>query len=209
VQFKGSVDQLAIDKVELKTSIRRVHAASYDQLISSLLGTALDCDPVAQQAAFAAQFPALRKQLGELLVHDPEYALDSLAIELGGKRAELSYAAGTRGVRAGDLDGDLGQLMLRKGVLRASAKVHFELLVDLMVQAADSMPAGAGAVGLRPGQREQATVFATSMLAPLIQSGYLVHDGDIVQVSAALEAGQLLVNGKPMALPGLAAGLAP
>jgi hypothetical protein len=209
VQFKGTVDQLAIDKVELETSIKRVHAASYDKLISSLLGTALDCDQKAQRAAFAALFPALRKQLGELLAHDPEYALDSLAIELGGKRAELSYAAGTRGVRAGDLDGDLGQLMLQKGVLRASAKVHFELLVDLMVQAADSMPAGSGAVGLRPGEREQATVFVTSMLAPLIQSGYLVQEGDIVQVSSALEAGQLLVNGKPMALPDLATGLAP
>jgi hypothetical protein len=208
-QFRGSVDRLAIDKVELKTSIKRVQAASYDKLISSLLGTALDCDQAAQQAAFAASFPALRKQLGELLAHDPEVALDSLAIELGGKRAELSYAAGTRGVRAGDLDGDLGPLMLRKGVLRASAKVHFELLVDLMLQAADSMPAGAGAVGLRPGEREQARVFVTSMLAPLIQSGYLLHDGDIVQVSSALEAGQLLVNGKPMALPDLATGLAP
>jgi hypothetical protein len=208
MQGKGKFDQYTVDKIELRASIKRVHAASYDKLLSSMFGTALDCDPAAQQAAFAALFPDLRKQLAEVLVHDPEYALDSFAIELDGKRAELSYTAGTRGVRAPDLDGDLFELLMKKGVLRASAKVHFELLVDLMVQAGDSMPAGAGAVGLRPGEREQAMVFATGMLDPLIQSGYVVRDGDFISAAAAVEAGQLLLNGKPMALPNLAPSVA-
>jgi Bacterial protein of unknown function (DUF945) len=209
LRFKGKVDALAIDKIELAASFKRVHAASYDKLLSGIFGTALDCEPGAQQAALATLFPGLRKQLAEVLVHDPEYALDSLAIELGGKRAELTYAVGTRGVTAADLDGDLGLLLMQKGVLRASAKVHFELLVDLVLQGAESMPPGAGAVGLRPGEREQATVFASSMLAPLVQSGYAVRDGDFITVSSVLEGGKLLVNGKPMALPDLASGLAP
>jgi hypothetical protein len=206
LSFKGKVDDVSIDKIEIRTSIKRVHAASYQKLLSSLLGTALRCEPSGRPTAQAAMFPDLQRDLGSLLLYDPEYSLDSLAIELDGKRAELSYAAGTRGVTADDLKREIPELLMSKGVLRASAKVQLGLIADVMRKIAASLPADTKASADAPGAADgaQATAFVNGMVDQFVASGYLVREGDFITVSSAIEAGQLVVNGKPMALPPLA-----
>ena len=204
---KGRINQVAIDKVELSASLKNIDAKSYQALTHTLLSTMFSCDPQVQQSALFTLLPTLQKELATLLVHNPQYALDTLAFELGGKRAELSYSVGTEGVTASDASLPLPALLLSKGVVRASIKVHTDLIAHALRQAGMLDPSAAAAAGLPSGvggSGSDPTVdFMNGMLDQFVELGYLERDGALVKASASFQGGNVLVNGKPMALPGL------
>lgn len=204
---KGRINQVALDKVELQSSLKNIDAESYQKLMHTLLGTMLSCDAEVQQTALFTLLPALQKELAVLLQHDPQYALDTLAFELGGKRAELSYSLGTQGVTASDAALPLPAVLLSKGVLRASIKVHTDLIAQVLRQAGMLDPGAAAAAGLPSGvgvNGSDPTIdFMNGMLDQFVELGYLERDGALVKASASFQGGTVLVNGKPMALPGL------
>ncbi|MDB4989067.1 MAG: hypothetical protein JWN04_4245 [Myxococcaceae bacterium] len=200
---KGLINQVAIDQVELRASVKRIDAASYQKLVRTMFGSVFSCDAAVQQAGMDSALAALQSELSTLLVHNPEYSLDTLAVELGGKRAELSYSFGTAGITSADAGQPLPALMLTKGVLRASVKVHTGLIAQIIKQLGGLDPAAAAAAGLPSGAgaSDQTLALVNSMTDQFVQLGYIERDGESLKASASYQAGSVLVNGKPMALP--------
>jgi hypothetical protein len=194
---KAKINDVALDKLEVSSSIKRVHAATYQHVLATLFDTALSCEQPAGPEALDRLFPTLQKDLGELLVHNPEYALDKLGIELVGKRAELSYSIGTRGVEAADAGLPIPLLLAKKGFARANVRVHSALieLIAHKIVSYDAPPGTATAVS------PQTRSFVNGMIDQFATAGYLLREGDSVVASASVEGGQVLVNGTPMALP--------
>ncbi|HEX5661669.1 MAG TPA: DUF945 family protein [Polyangiales bacterium] len=188
----GTFNAFKIDKVELKGGLRRLDAASYQALLKHVLENALSCDPKA--GGLEAAFPALEKEAVTLLTHDPEYGLDSLAIEIDGQRGELSYALGTRGVKPSDTQRALLDLAMQYGVARAHVKVQLGLLDAIDKRLVASTP------NAQPGM---VRAMADLALAQLGESGYVVQTGDALESTLVYENGQLLLNGKPPVLPDL------
>ncbi|MDB4976403.1 MAG: hypothetical protein JWN48_4744 [Myxococcaceae bacterium] len=204
---KGLVNQVAIDNIELRASLKRIHAATYQKLLARMFDGLLSCDPAAQQAALGSALDDLQQSVSALLLHDPEYSLDTLAVEIAGKRAELSYSLGTHGVTAADAGQPLPALLLQKGVLRASVKVHTGLIAQAIKQLGALDPSAAAAAGLPPGPAgaDQTLSLVNGMTDQFVQLGYLEREGESIKASASFEQGKVLVNGKPIALPDLGA----
>jgi hypothetical protein len=161
--------------------------------------TVLSCEQPAGPDALDKLFPLLQKDVGELLVHNPEYALDKLGVELLGKRAQLSYSAGTEGVTAADAAQPLPLLLATKGYVRANARVHVGLIEEIAhkVVSYDAPPGSATAIS------PQTRSFINGMIDQFAELGYLAREGSDVVASGALQGGQVLLNGKPVALPDL------
>jgi hypothetical protein len=209
---RGRINDVAIDKVELRTSLRSIHAASYQKLVRTLLDGLLRCDAAARQDALTTMLPEAERAVASLLVHNPEYALDSLAVELGGKRAELSYSVGTRGVTSSDVALPLPAVLFSKGVLRGSFKVD-RGLISQALRAAGLSGVAAASVGAPPSAGGSAVDPSSAMIDTMIEAfverGYLQRQGEHLTASASFEAGQVLLNGKAMVLPDLASLSAP
>lgn len=200
---KGRVDDFAIDKVEMQLSVNRIHAATYQALVGALMKQASSCNKPGDEAAAAQQVAAMndamQKGLGALLPHDPEYALDRLAIELGGKTAELSYRLGTKGVTAADAETPMQALLATKGYGAASVKVQRGWIEQVVKKVVMLKP-------LPDGASAETMVAATmgilnATLDGFAAQGFLASEGDAVTAKATFEAGVLKVNDKPMDLP--------
>lgn len=183
----GSFGEVQLQKIELDVAIRRVHAASYQKVMSAFMNAS--CEPQAQQDP-AAVLAAIQGDLGELLRHDPEYAMDRLVVELDGKRGELSYSAGVQGVTAEDAALPPQALLATRGKLEASARLPIEWVTRLAAFFAAQSP--------QPVPPEQ----VAAMLDQLAAQGLLAIEGEHVRSTVRFAQGALTVNGVPMPLPG-------
>jgi len=166
-----------VDRFELQGSIKRVHAASYEALLAGL--TAASCDPHALQRDSAA----LQSALLEMLPHNPEIALDRLAVSYAGRQAVLSYGAAVDGVTRAELKGALAPVLMNKATLRFDLQVPTAWLDQ-------ALPAMAPAHSA-----------AQPSLDGLVQQGLLQRDGDTLSASLRFAQGTLSVNGRAMPLP--------
>ncbi|MET0344207.1 MAG: DUF945 family protein [Polyangiales bacterium] len=191
VVTKGKVGDVSLDALELATSMRRLHAATYQRFLSRMIDEALRCDAAPRDPD--AFFGESARELTSMLVHDPEYAVDKLAVELGGKRAELSYSLGTKGVTKEDLDLPMLLVLQTKSVLAAKARVHVGLLHELARKVG-----GAAAGGADPAEL---VAQVDAAIAEFAGQGYVVREGEYVASAATFEGGALKVNGVPLDLP--------
>jgi hypothetical protein len=229
VAMKGRFNEVKLDKLEAKVAMRRIHVATYQKLMTGQLGTILSCDPNVQQQAMAGLEDQQKELFAELLVHDPEYALDQLAIELAGQRASLSYSVGTKGMTKADFANPLPAL-LTKIVAKVAAEIQLGL-IERMVKAASEAVAAAGGPGgpsgalppgmlppggaglpdldlppgLANGDPAMAMALVNAMIGHAVEEGYVVKEGDKVRFSAELAGGKATLNGKPFELPDLGA----
>jgi uncharacterized protein YdgA (DUF945 family) len=203
VSGKGRVDDFAIDKVDMQVSLSRIHAATYQTLVGKMMKTSFNCKKPGDEAAEAKEAAALaedmQKGLNDLLVHNPEYALDRLAVELGGKTAEVSYRFGTKGMTEADAAMPLPALLTTKAYGNASFKVQTGWIEQVVKKAVTLKPLPEGA--------SADTMVATTMgfvnatVDSLVTQGYLAREGDAVTSKAAFDGGMLKVNDKPMNVP--------
>ena len=217
ISLRAKVNDFQIDKIETKTGLRRLHAPTYQALMSQVMDTFLSCDAATQQMAFLKLFSDLQARLPELLLHDPEYALDNISIELGGQRASLSYSVGTKGITKSDLSADtpLTALLFQKAVAKAAAQIQMGLIertikaalamMDNAKAGAVAQPAAAAVPGVPApgGDPAQMMAFVEMMIGQATAAGYVVREGDLIKTSAAVSNGELSVNGKALALPNL------
>lgn len=204
---KGKVNDTSIDKLELEASMKRIEAIAYQRLIQSVLSTSLSCDPAARATAADTLLSTTSRQAASLLKHDPEYGVDRLAVELGGRRAELSYSIGSKGVTDADLAAGNPEVLTGKLVLRGAAKIHVGLIDQAVTAVAGSLPppdpSQAGQGGLAAAASAMPSLeLVHATLDQFVELGFLVRDGEYVSFAAAMDAGQLSINGKPMQLPG-------
>lgn len=188
----GTIGETKLDRVEMQASMKRMHAPSYQRMMSALVQNAFSCDPAAREAASQDMLAGLQAELANLLPHNPEYALDKLAVEMDGKRGELSYSFGVQGVTPEDLQLPPQALLMTKGVLKADLKLPVAW-IELV----------SSSVSERAGESVPPPEMVNVMLDQFAAQGFVVRDGE--HVSSSLRyAGQtgLQVNGKPLPIGG-------
>lgn len=205
-----TVGQVAIEKVELSSALRRLHAPTYLKLINALIATGLSCDKPVDVKDPTAAFDAVIDDAFVLLTHDPEYAVGPLAVELGGKRAEVSYSVATRGITLQDKGIAFPTLLEKKAVARADAKADL-VFIDTVAKHVGTLMLGAGGTALQgsappQGVPDPTQIMVRAMVDKFVTQGFLVREGDTVRASIETEAGQLKLNGKPFALPDMLPG---
>ena len=184
MQGTGSFDGARLDKLEMVASMKRLHAPSYQSLVSNLVKQSFSCDEDADPQAMLA---AMQADLMKLLPHDPEYALDKLAVEYGDQRGELSYAFGFKGVTEADAQLPPMALLMTKGQARADVKLPIAWIEQLLNQA----PIRATGTAPEPEM-------LNAMIDQFAEQGYLVRDGVHVAASVRFGGGSLELNGKPL-----------
>ncbi|AKJ27257.1 hypothetical protein AAW51_0566 [Caldimonas brevitalea] len=184
----GMIGATKLDKVEMAGSLKRLHAPTYQRLMSSMMKSSFPCDTPAGEAADpSAMLAAMQQDMVQLLPHNPEYSLDKLAVEYGGQRGEMSYSLGVQGVTEADLKLPAMALLMTKG----RGKADIKLPVKWIEQIAGNAPMQQAAV-----QPEM----VGAMLDQFAAQGFVVRDGDNVGASVRFENGELVLNGKPLPL---------
>lgn len=196
---KGRVGEFAIDKVDMQVSLNRIHAATYEALISKAMQSSFSCKKDGDVEAAVALAADMEKGFGTLLTHNPEYALDRLAVELGGQTAELSYSFGTKGVTEADAALPLPALLGTKAYGNASFKVQNGWIEKVVKQMVALKAQGDAAAA------EEATTgtlaFVNASIDDMVAKGFAVREGDVVRSKAVFEGGMLKVNDQPLNLP--------
>ena len=200
---KGRVDDFAIDKVDMQVSLSRIHAATYEQLIGKMMKSSFNCHKPGNEEAEIKEAMALQEEMQKgfatLLKHNPEYALDRLAIDIGGKTAEMSYRLGAKDVTEADAAMPLPALLGTKAYGHASFKVQSGWIEQVVKKVITLKPLPEGAsvdtmVASTMG-------FINASLDGLVTEGYLAREGDAITSKASFEGGALKVNDKPMNVP--------
>ncbi|RUR67249.1 DUF945 family protein [Variovorax guangxiensis] len=186
----GKIGETKIDKFELTSGARRIHGAGYRKLADAWMqsSAASGCGKggsKASQAAMQALAEQLTPDLKAMAKYAPEAGIDKLVVEIDGKRAELGYSAGMAGVTDEDLQLPGTALMMKRGVLKAHARLPMKWLEKLAETGAES--------GQTP---------PPEMVAGLVeqgeQSGFVKRDGDDVTTQVEFSEGNLKVNGQPL-----------
>jgi uncharacterized protein YdgA (DUF945 family) len=191
--FKGTgkIGETKIDKFELTSSARRIHAAGYKKLAdawmqsSAASGGCGKGGSKASQAAMQALAEQLAPDLKAMAKYGPEAGLDKVLVEIDGKRAEIGYTVSMAGVTDEDLQMPGTALLMKRGVLKAHARLPMKWIEKLAETGAES--------GQTP---------PPEMVAGLVeqgeQSGFVKRDGDDVTAQVEYSEGSLKVNGKPL-----------
>ena len=191
-----------LDKLEMSGTLRRLHEPSYLKLARALVSMSTRCDAGADKPDPSEMLEKLQGDIVALLSHDPEYAMGPLAVEIGGKRAELSYRLGTRGITAQDTQQPLAALLLSKSVGHAEAAVDLAL-VDTLAQRV------LGQTGLQPASAQlpaaarnsaASAIMARAMIDGFVSEGYLVRDGARIKATLDSVGERITLNGKPFSL---------
>lgn len=194
VKGTGKIGETKIDKFEMSSGGRRIHAAGYKKLADAWMqsSAANGCGKggnKASQAAMKVLFDQLAPDLKAMAKYSPEFGLDRMLVEIGGKRGELSYTAGMAGVTDEDLQAPGMALLMKRGVLKASARLPMQWLEQMAA-------AGAGSGQTPPPE----------MMAGLVEQGeekgFVKRDGDDVTAQIEYAEGSLKLNGKPLGAPG-------
>ena len=187
----GAVDGTKIDKVEMKVSMKRIHAPTYQRLVETMSKANPGCDAAGKAAADpAAMLAKLQADLAALLQFNPEFALDQLAVDYGGQRGELAYAVAMQGVTPSEAQTPLMLLLMQHGHATASARLPVAWIRQL------SQASSARLQGTAPDP-----AMVDVMIDQMAAQGYLVRDGEFVKSSAEFAGGQLKVNGKSLGGP--------
>lgn len=190
----GKIGETKIDKFELASSARRIHAAGYKKLADAWMqsGAVNGCGKggsKASQAAMQALAEQLAPDLKAMAKYAPEAGLDRMLVEIDGKRAELGYTASMAGVTDEDLQLPGTALMMKRGALKAHVRLPMKWLEKLAETGAES--------GQTP---------PPEMVAGLVEQGeamgFVKRDGDDVTGQVEFSEGSLKVNGKPLGAMG-------
>jgi uncharacterized protein YdgA (DUF945 family) len=206
LKVKGFV----IDKLEIGSALRRVHGPTYVKLLSKLIEVSTSCDKPLDAKDPMAAFEGLLDDAFALLTYDPEYAVGPIGVEIAGKRAELSYSVGMRGVTLNDKSLPFAALLQQKSVAHADAKADLAL-IDEVAKLASKLGGMGPAAALQgaqlpPGTPDPTALIARAMIDGFVTEGYLVREGESVRASIESVAGAIKLNGKPFAMPDLTGG---
>lgn len=190
IKGAGKIGETKIDKFEMSSGGRRIHAAGYKKLADAWLQSSAinGCGKgggKASQAAMQKLMDQLAPDLKAMAKYNPEIGLEKMLVEIGGKRGEISYTAGMVGVTDEDLQSPGMALLMKRGVLKANARLPMQWLEQI------------AATGAESGQTPP-----PEMVAGLVEQGegmgFVKRDGTDVTSQVEYSEGSLKINGKPL-----------
>jgi uncharacterized protein YdgA (DUF945 family) len=186
----GQVSDTKITGFEMTSGARRIHAAGYRKLADAWMQSAAvnGCGKggaKASQAAMKALVDQLGPDLKAMARHGPEFGLDTLRVEIDGQRGELSYSVGLAGVTDEDLAAPGQMLLMKRGVLKASARLPMQWIEQVAAT-------GAGSGQMPPPE------LVAGLVAQGEEKGFVQRDGTDVTGRIEFSEGSLKLNGKPM-----------
>jgi uncharacterized protein YdgA (DUF945 family) len=172
--------QLSAIGIELKEihydfSMRRLHAETLEKMMAAI--KAMYAKPVTNTLeAQTAMFAPFKEYGLELLKHDPEFVIDRIGIETADGDGYLKGVISLKGATAEDL---------AAGSMGIVSRIHADLTIDVSEKMLQKFPNGSTGAGAA------------------VDSGYAERKGDRLICKIVFAEGQLTVNGKPQAIPGL------
>jgi len=184
------------DKIELQESMKRLHAPTLNKIALKFwqeLGGMCDAPPEDIADSVEKKQAELLAGMKELLPYNPEYSVDKIAVTFAGQEGMLAYSVGANGVTGEDLQQPDMHFLPAKIIAKASVRLPIAWLKKIVTET-------------NPGKElPQAAVDAA--IGDMVNTGYVVREGDFLTSAALFEHGQLTVNGTPVdssALFGLA-----
>ena len=124
----------------------------------------------------ALMFAPMKEQGVLLLKYDPELVFDRLGFATADGDGYLTGVIAFKGVTAEDFGGN-GMALI--------PKLEADLTIDVSQKMIEKLPNGATGAGAA------------------VDAGYVKRDGDRLVCKILFKGGQLTINGKPQAIPGL------
>ena len=191
MQGTGQFGDTKLDRITMDASMERIHAPTYEKIIKDLLAQASTCD-AGQTVDPRAAVAAMQAQMLQLLPYDPQYGLDKFEVEMDGKKAELSYRVGTKGVTNDDLKMPLQALFMTKGEVSASAKLPISWIDRAL-----------GALSSGDSPSAPPPEFVHQMIDQVVAQGFVTREGDVLAAQFTMSKGAITLNGKPMPMGGM------
>jgi hypothetical protein len=203
---KMSVNDFVVDKFDIQSSITNLHAATYQQMLNRFISQISRCDkPIASPGELEKiAMQEMEKDLVALMAHQLEYSVDKLALEIGGKNAELSYKLGAQGVTSDDATVPIQQLLTSKGYVHAGLKVQMGWIEQVVQKVLEAKTADTEKnAKAKPEQIAEVMGSINKVVDKLVAKNLLIREGDTLKSNAKLQQGQVTVNDKPVGLPDL------
>lgn len=194
ISGSATVSGVKLDRFDVQTSMKRLHAPTYKRILDALAESVFACDHTVPELDSPEMAARLRTELGNLLVSSPAYSLDHLVVDFDGQRGELSYSIGVQDFQPGDLEMELQSLVLTKSVLEARGKLPVAWIERMLRPS----------LARRGVSEVQAAPLINSRLDQVVAQGYLVREGAAVSTTLryAPQSG-LQLNGRPLPLESL------
>jgi len=176
-------------KFELSTFARGLEASGYQKVTETWMKSNLGngCNAPDNQEtvrALTALVEQLAPDLKAMARFEPAMGIDKLIVDIGDQRGEASYSVGVAGVTNEDVQGPGTQLLLKRGVLKASARVPQSWLEQIAATGADQ--------GVTPPAEMVAGLLEQSEAKGMVQ-----RLGEDVVAQIEFSDGRLKINGKP------------
>ena len=181
----GAVGDVKLDKIEMKMSLKRLHAASYQRVMETFTKELYRCDTPTKTPDMSALQAKIQGDLMTLLRHSPEMSIDRIAVESGGRTGELSYGFGVEGVTDAEASLPMPALLMAHARAHAATRLPVAWLRQL---------SQSSAAKLQGSVPDPSTLDV--MLDNFQAQGYVVRDGDYVKSELSFAKGALTVNGK-------------
>jgi uncharacterized protein YdgA (DUF945 family) len=169
--------KLEVDEVHYDFTTRRLHAATLEQLLAAVKASYEK--PVTTLTDVGDALTAPYKQYGiALLKYDPELDIDRIGIVTPEGEGVLKGVLRLKGATEKDIEAGAA------GIL---GKLEADLTITVTQKLIEKIPNGATSAGMA------------------IDQGYAKRDGDKIVSRIEFKGGELKINGKSQAVPGLGA----
>jgi uncharacterized protein YdgA (DUF945 family) len=167
---------LDVKEVHYDFSLRHLHAPTLEKVMTGVKAayTMSLTDPSKVEAAM---FEPLKENAGELLKHDPEFGIDRIGIVTADGEIVAKGVVKLVGATPEDFSG--------AGSMGLIGKLDADITIEAAQKALEKFPNGA------------------TMSGAAVDGGYAKREGDKLVCHITFKAGELLINGKPQAIPGL------
>lgn len=166
---------LELKEAHFDVSMNHLHAETLEKMLAGY--KAMYAKPLTTALeANEVMFAPFKEQGAELLKHDPELSIDRIGIVTPEGDGYLKGVIKLKGATPEDVAGDSMGLI---------GKIHADLTLDVSEKMVQKFPNG------------------SMMAGGAVDSGYVERKGERLVSKIVFANGQLTVNGKPQAIPGL------
>ena len=189
----GMLGESKLENLELQGSMRRIHAPTYERMMTNILQSSAACYSGKNKSGGSpeAVLEQTQKDMAALLPFNPEYSVDKLAADFGGKRGEISHSVGINGATAEDAKLPATAMLMTRGRIKAD----FKLPVDWITQLAEHVASRSG--GMTPDAKG-----VNLMIDQAAGQGFVVRDGEFIKTSMVFNKGEFTVNGNALPMFG-------